>query len=561
MKDTPFTADRLLALYDRVAEAEDAIPRLRRFVLDLAVRGKLVEQDPNDEPAAELMKRIAKGTARLIAEGKIRRTKSQPLVGDDTAINPPNGWEFVSGNEVFFSRSGNSKLIKGQLHSEPSDNRFAGYSAAGQDVWLDHWEHEGIAVILSAVGARCGKAFLANGRWSAVANTHIVWLMPSITIPAYAMLHLNNEDYWIRSGGAQPFIKVNETLERPFPLPPLAEQQRIVAKVDELMALCDRLQAAWAGREAVRDRLIAATLTRLTAPETDARDFPAHARFALQTLPTLTTRPDQIKTLRQTILNLAVRGKLVEQDPTDEPAVELLKRIAKEKAHRRVTGEKRKEQELKRFDNLEAPFALPSGWLWVPMGELGETNVGLTYSPNDVAKVGTPVLRSSNIQNGKLDFEDLVRVGSQPKESAMVENGDLLICARNGSRALVGKVAIIEDLPERSAFGAFMAIFRSEVNRYLYTFISSPVFRSVIDEVNTTTINQITQNNLRSTLAPLPPLAEQHRIVARVDALMALCDQLESSLTTATTTRSRLLEALLHEALNGAPGDQAEAAA
>lgn len=136
MKDGTFTADRLLALYERVAEAEDAIPRLRRFVLDLAVRGKLVEQDAEDEPAAELLKRIAKETARLIAEGKIKRTKSQPFVGDDAVANPPNGWELVSGNEVFFSRSGNSKLIKGQLHSEPGDNRFAGYSAAGQDVWL-----------------------------------------------------------------------------------------------------------------------------------------------------------------------------------------------------------------------------------------------------------------------------------------------------------------------------------------------------------------------------------------------------------------------------------------
>ena len=102
-----------------------------------------------------------------------------------------------------------------------------------------------------------------------------------------------------------------------------------------------------------------------------------------------------------------------------------------------------------------------------------------------------------------------------------------------------------------------MAIFRSEVNKYLYVFISSPLFRSVIDEVNTTTINQITQNNLRSTLAPIPPLAEQHRIVARVDALMALCDQLEAGLTQAASTRTRLLDALLHAALHAAAPDAA----
>lgn len=273
------------------------------------------------------------------------------------------------------------------------------------------------------------------------------------------------------------------------------------------------------------------------------KDAPFTANRLLALYDQVAEAEDAIPRLRRFVLDLAVRGKLGEQDPSDEPAAELLKRIAKEKARRRVTGEKRKEAELKRYDGRDVPFAPPPGWLWVPMGELGETNVGLTYSPNDVSKTGTPVLRSSNIQNGKLDFEDLVRVKSTPKEGTMVEDGDLLICARNGSRALVGKVAIIENLREPFAFGAFMAIFRSEVNRYLYTFISSPLFRSVIDEVNTTTINQITQNNLRSTLAPLPPLAEQQRIVAKVDDLMALCDQLEQARAGREAVRDRLTAA------------------
>ena len=130
-----------------------------------------------------------------------------------------------------------------------------------------------------------------------------------------------------RRGQAYPaIIDARSSQHSPFPLPPLAEQHRIVAKVDELMALCDRLEAARAEREATRDRLTAASLARLNAP--DPETFQADARFALDALPALTTRPDQIKQLRQTILNLAVRGKLVPQDPNDEPASELLKRIA-----------------------------------------------------------------------------------------------------------------------------------------------------------------------------------------------------------------------------------------
>jgi type I restriction enzyme S subunit len=156
-----------------------------------------------------------------------------------------------------------------------------------------------------------------------------------------------------------------------IPLPPLAEQRRIVAKVDELMALCDRLEGARARREAMRDRLTAATLARLTATETDAETFPTQARFALQTLPTLTTRPDQIKTLRQTILNLAVRGKLVAQDPTDEPAAELLKRIAKEVASKRKTMGLRPQDALPMVDESDTPFELPVGWAWARFPEVG----------------------------------------------------------------------------------------------------------------------------------------------------------------------------------------------
>lgn len=144
-------------------------------------------------------------------------------------------------------------------------------------------------------------------------------------------------------------------------LPPLAEQHRIVAKVDELMALCDRLEME---RETTRDRLEAASLARLNAPDPDPATFADHARFALNNLVPLTTRPDQIKQLRQTILNLAVRGQLVPQDPKDEPASELLKRIAADKARLIKEGQIKRAQELPPPNADEKPFALPSAWTW-----------------------------------------------------------------------------------------------------------------------------------------------------------------------------------------------------
>lgn len=250
--------------------------------------------------------------------------------------------------------------------------------------------------------------------------------------------------------------------------------------------------------------------------------------------------PNAIDRLRRFILDLAVRGKLVPQDPNDEPAHILYAKLSKSFGDKASNSGRSSRPVIAAGLIDQPPYSAPNGWYWARMGELGETNIGLTYSPSDIGANGIPVLRSNNIQKGKIVLDGLVRVTSDPKPSVMVHEGDMLICARNGSRALVGKAAIIRELPEPFAFGAFMAIFRSPINLYLHLFLSSPVFRQVIDEVNTNTINQITQANIRSTLVPLPPLAEQHRIVAKVDELMVLCDQLEAAQLESETTRDRL---------------------
>ena len=567
-------AERLLAHYERIADAPDAIGRLRRFILDLAVRGKLVPQDAKDQPASELLKRIAKEKARRVAQGTLREQKPLPPIEvSEVEFELAQGWQWARMAEVIklwngfafqsgdFQSSGVPVVRIGDLQDGAITLSGAAYvseavaNTVGPEVWIPP-----DALLIAMSGATTGKtAFNKTGK-PLLLNQRVGRMEVfsiSVNFLRFFFETIVARNLSISFGTAIPNLSAQQINETVIPLPPFAEQHRIVAKVDELMALCDRLESARAEREATRDRLTASSLARLNAP--DPGTFQADARFVLNALPALTTRPDQIKQLRQTILNLAVRGKLVPQDPKDEPAAELLKRIAKEKAQLRISGEKRKEVDLRDIASNDVPFQLPLGWSWVRMGLLGETNIGLTYSPGDVVELGVPVLRSSNIQNGKLDFEDLVRVRCEPKQGVMVKEGDLLICARNGSRALVGKVAIIENLVEPAAFGAFMAIFRSELNRYLYWFISSPLFRQVIDEVNTTTINQITQNNLRSTLVPLPPLAEQYRIVAKVDELMALCDQLEANLTDTDSTRRRLLDALLAEALEPAEVRETEA--
>ena len=251
------------------------------------------------------------------------------------------------------------------------------------------------------------------------------------------------------------------------------------------------------------------------------------------------------KALRQKILDLAIRGKLVPQDPDDEPASVLLERIRQQKQQMVKEG-KLKPKDIKNDsvifvgeDNLhyekfadgsvkciedEIPFDLPEGWAWCRLSMVGTTNIGLTYKPTEVKETGTIVLRSCNIKNGKINFADLVRVQADIRENQYIYKNDILICARNGSQSLVGKCAIMQDLPEAASFGAFMAVFRSICNQYVYYYFNMSLFRSSFSNDDSKQINQVTQAILRDTLIPLPPFAEQTRIVAKLHEILSLAD-------------------------------------
>ena len=172
----------------------------------------------------------------------------------------------------------------------------------------------------------------------------------------------------------------------------------------------------------------------------------------------------------------------------------------------------------------EIPFDLPEGWAWCRLSMVGTTNIGLTYKPTEVKETGTIVLRSCNIKNGKINFADLVRVQADIRENQYIYKNDILICARNGSQSLVGKCAIMQDLPEAASFGAFMAVFRSICNQYVYYYFNTSLFRSSFSNDDSKQINQVTQAILCDTLIPLPPFAEQTRIVAKLHEILSLAD-------------------------------------
>ena len=292
-----------------------------------------------------------------------------------------------------------------------------------------------------------------------------------------------------------------------IPVAPINEQYRIATKLEQLLSFADNI-------------------------ESDKTD--------LQTTIQLT---------KSKILDLAIRGKLVPQNPDDEPANVLLDRIRAEKEGLIKQGKiKRNKKESFIFrgeDNSyyekmpdgklhclddQLPFELPDGWEWCNLSMIGTTNIGLTYRPTNIEPDGVIVLRSCNIVNDQVDLSDLVRVKTTIRENQYVQKNDILICARNGSRALVGKCALIPDLGEPASFGAFMAIYRTEYFEYIVHYLRSSFFRSVFDDSNSTAINQLTQDMLKRAIVPLPPVFEQRRITETIDAMLFELNQMEKSL-------------------------------
>lgn len=218
------------------------------------------------------------------------------------------------------------------------------------------------------------------------------------------------------------------------------------------------------------------------------------------------------------------------------------------KTEKVLTAEEKLEQNI--ISKMDEPFSIPENWQWVRLGCLGYTNIGLTYKPSDKSENGTIVLRSSNIKDGHINYEDIVRVDIDIPESKMSKKGDILICARNGSKSLVGKAAIIDK--DGMSYGAFMAIFRSPYNRLIYYYLGSHYFRNIIDrEVGTTTINQVTQQLIKELPFPLSPLGEQQRIVDRIERLFAKLDEAKEKAQTVVDGFETRRAAILHKAYTG----------
>ena len=566
-------AERLLEHYDRIADAPDAVPRLRRFILDLAVRGKLVSQDLGDEPASELLKRIAKEKARLGKAGAIRKPPVLTGIGEaETPFSVPSTWTWVRVGDIFAYDAGTKRdpkelqdrwLLELEDIEKDTSTVLVRLRVSDRDSLSTKSEFEVGDILYGKLRPYLNKVVVADE--PGYSTTEIVAIRPFLKLcPAYCALAFRRPDFVayverLGRGTKMPRLRTPDAIVAAFPLPPLAEQHRIVAKVDELMALCDRLEAVRAEREARRDRLAAASLARLNAPDPEPTTFADHARFARHNLAALTTRPDQIKQFRQTILNLAVRGKLVLQDPSDEPASELLKCIAKEVAtYSKANGIAQTHPELIADDDL--PFPAPRGWQWTRLCALFKVITDGDHQPPPKADEGVAFLTIGNITTGRLDFSGCRLVPNAYFQSLAPyrtpAKGDILYTVVGATYGRPAVVEVDRDFCVQRHIAILKPVAAMDL-RFLVWLLASPLIYDQAARSTTGTAQPtIALRPLRNFAASLPPLAEQHRIVAKVDALMALCDRLEASLDAAVVTRRRLLDALLAEAL--APGKERE---
>jgi len=536
-------AEDLLAHFERISEAPDAIARLRRFILDLAVRGKLVEQDPND--------------------AKTQGFKKQNET--PTPFDLPSNWIWVQIGEQLDLINGMAfKATDWQVTGlrivriQNLNNPDAQFNCCDPDIARERSLIDDGSLLISWSGTP-GTSFGAFiwERGPAVLNQHIFrcdFKTQSFNV-LFLRLAINGRlDEMIskaHGGAGLQHITKGKLEALPIPLPPLAEQHRIVAKVDELMALCDQLEKSRLEREQSRKCLGAATLQRLNQPDEDPTSFRNDASFALQVLPSISTTPAQIKQLRQTILNLAVRGKLVEQDPEDEPADELLRFITRHKSSSSQASS----------HESPLPFDLPTGWTHATLRTLVvSSSSGWSPKTLDTPRDGNEwgILKVSAVSWDQFRPEANKQVlpGTQPRPQAIVRKGDFLI-SRANTAELVARAVVVESEPVNLMMSD--KIVRLEIvelcePKYIlinnnYSSFSRRYYAERATGVSPSMKN-VTRDVILDLPVPLPPLAEQHRIVAKVDELMGLCDQLEQQLSHVDQQRRRLLEAVLDQALS-----------
>ena len=557
-------AERFLEIYHKISATQDCVERMRRFVLDLAVRGKLVEQDTNDEPASELLERITDEKLKISKHIKASKHTSAEMNEDFFPLHSvPKSWTWTHVAKLGLINPRN-------VAEDDIEVSFVSMPLIAAKYGLEH-KHEprrwaaikkgythfaegdvGIAKITPCFENGKSTVFrnLMNGIGSG--TTELFILRPLFAVAEYVLIYFKTKKF-IESGtsrmtgtAGQKRLPADYFSRAPFPLPPLAEQHRIVEKVNELMMLCDRIEQARKGQESTRDRLTVSCLGQLTDSANSKEEFRRQAGFVVDNVKHLTESVEQVKQLKQTILDLAVRGKLVQQDRDDDPVEELSNRIKRERQKLMGFRSNRKNWVIS-DDVIEPLFEVPSTWQWERFGNIVDFQAGKTPNRNEPSFWSPGKFPWVTIAD-MVDGGELISTREKVSELAKLEKfktdpvpqGTMIM----SFKLTIGKITRLGTPAYHNEAIIAITPYLLELDPFVFRFL--PMFAKQGNKKNAIKGATLNQTSLSNILIPLPPLAEQHRIVARVDEMMMICEKLETTIQKRESQRVDVVNSMMN---------------
>ncbi|EFX9318867.1 restriction endonuclease subunit S [Shigella flexneri] len=517
------------------------IKKLRELILELAVRGKLVPQDPNDEPASDLLKRIAAEKAELVKQGKIKKQKPLPEISEEEKpFELPEGWEWVHLPDIYCSISELSRKIKS---SEILPEGKYPVIEQSQEFISGYCNNECLLIKLNnpviVFGDHTRNIKFIDFDF-VVGADGVKILSPILICERFFFWQLRSFKLDVR-GYARHFKVLNSCL---FALPPIAEQERIVEKVSSLMSLCDQLEQQSLTSLDAHQQLVETLLGTLTDSQNTAELAENWARIS-EHFDTLFTTEASVDALKQTILQLAVMGKLVPQDPNDEPASELLKRIAQEKAQLVKEGKIKKQKPLPPISDEEKPFELPEGWEWCRIGNIVNIKSELV-SPKDylnLYQVAPDIIEKGT---GRVISKRTVKESGVKGPNSRFYKGQIVY---SKIRPSLSKVFLAE---YNGLCSADMYPLDCYINpNYLLKYILSiPFLMQVKKAENRIKMPKLNSDSFYNIIVAIPPYNEQQAIFDKINSIEAVCNGLISYIGIYHKTQLHLADALTDAAIN-----------
>lgn len=560
----------LLEEFSTIFDRPEKVKKLREYILSLAVRGKLVPQDESDEPASVLLNRIREEKERLVREKKIKNEKPLPEISEDEIpYELPDGWEWVRLNEIV-------SILGDGLHGTPVYSDTGEYyfvngnnlnkgrieiKANTKKVELSEFEKykkplNENTMFISINGTLGNLAFYNNekiilGKSACYFNLlndinkmYMFWMLKS----GYVVEYLNS----MATGTTIKNVSLKSMKLLSISLPPLNEQKRIAEKVDYLMEFCDKLETQLEKKVKYGTLSVKSALNSVSNCSS-YEELEEALRFIIENFKDLTLTDGAVGELKNAILSLAVKGKLVPQDGHDEPASVFLDRIREEKE--RLVKEKKikKEKPLPEIGGDEIPYELPRGWEWVRLNDICSLITDGTHSTPKYTESGVPFLSVKDLSKGFIDFSNTKYISKEEHEQLIKrcnpQYGDILLTK-------IGTTGIAKSIDVDKEFSIFVSvallkIFNEYIDSvYLEKLINSPLVKKQSEE-NTQGVGNknLVLKYIKNFIVPIPPLNEQKRIVEKVDKLMKVCDELELRIEESKKYNEQLMESILKNSL------------